>query len=93
MYFQEAVEYFDKKEEDYVSRSNRSDFEWARQSMISMRLAEHYYQNVLDIRASRRPQFSGLNGRETAMHQNMMWVLETRKRHLRPGEKLRVAIQ
>ena len=61
--------------------------------MISMRQAEYYYRNLLDIRASKRPQFSGLNGRETAMHQNMMWVLETQKRMLRPGEKLRLAIQ
>ena len=60
--------------------------------MISMRFAEHYYRNILDIRTSKRPMFSGLNGRETAMHQNMMWVLETQKRQ-RPGEKIRVAIQ
>ena len=91
VHLQEAVEHFDQNEEEYVSRSlNRSEFEWARQSIISMRLAEHYYRNILDTKTSRRPLFSGLNGRETAMHQNMMWVLETRKRQLRPGEKLRV---
>ena len=89
--FQEAVEHFDKNEEEYVSRSNQSDFEWARQSMVSMRMAEHYYQNILDIKSSKRPLFSGLNGRETAMHQNMMWVLETQRRQLRSNEKLRQA--
>ena len=92
MYFQEAVEQFDRSEDDFVSRSSQSEFEWARQSMISMRLAEHYYRTILDIRESKRPLFSGLNGRETAMYQNMLWVLETQKRQ-RPGEKIRVAIQ
>ena len=52
------------------------EFEWARQSMISMQLAANYYENILDIQASKNPKFSGLNGREIAMHQNMMWIFQ-----------------
>ena len=73
---QEAVDVFDKNKEKYVSKSNQFEFEWARQSMISMQLAANYYENILDIQASKNPKFSGLNGREIAMHQNMMWIFQ-----------------
>ena len=88
---QEAVENFDSNEEKYISddESNRSEFEWARQSMISMQLAENYYQNILDIKNSKNSKFSGLNGRETAMHLNMKWILETQQRQ-RPNEKVKI---
>ena len=42
--------------------------------MISMQLAANYYENILDIQASKNPKFSGLNGREIAMHENMKWI-------------------
>ena len=58
------------------SKSNQFEFEWARQSIISMQLAANYYENILDIQASKNPKFSGLNGREIAMHQNMMWIVQ-----------------
>ena len=73
---QEAVDVFDKNKEKYVSKSNQFEFEWARQSMISMQLAANYYENILDIQKSKTPKFSGLNGREIAMHQNMMWIFQ-----------------
>jgi len=86
----EAVERFNTHEQGYVPQSNRQDFEWARQAMISMQLAEHYYRNYLD--RSKHPNSSkyvGLNGRETAMHRNLMWILDTQQRE-RPGEKVKM---
>ena len=81
-----------KNEEKYVLKSNRFEFEWARQSMISMQLAANYYENILDIQKSKNPKFSGLNGREIAMHQNMMWIIQamaTQKGHC-PKEKVKI---
>ena len=55
-----AVEHFNIHRNDYILKSNLSDFEWARQSMISMQLAENYYRNILDIKSSKYPKFSGI---------------------------------
>ena len=70
-----------------TKNSNQFEFEWARQSMISMQLAENYYSNILDIRTSKHPKHSGLNGREIAMHQNMMWILKNQERQ---SEKVKI---
>ena len=93
---QEAVDVFDKNKEKYVSKSNQFEFEWARQSMISMQLAANYYENILDIQASKNPKFSGLNGREIAMHKNMMWISQVMAKAMAtqkgqsPNEKVKI---
>eukprot|EP00090_Calanus_glacialis_P038531 TRINITY_DN67215_c0_g1_i1.p1 TRINITY_DN67215_c0_g1~~TRINITY_DN67215_c0_g1_i1.p1 ORF type:complete len:443 (-),score=78.45 TRINITY_DN67215_c0_g1_i1:116-1444(-) len=86
----EAVEKFNKHEKDYVSKSSQQDFEWARQSMISMQLAENYYRNALDRKTHPNSgKYQGLNGREIAMHRNLLWVLDTQK-ITRPDEKVKI---
>ena len=87
----EAVNNFSTHEQDYISQSNVDDFEWARQGMVSMQLAENYYRNISDIRSKppNTSKYSGLNGREIAMHRNLMWILETQQRK-QPGGKVKI---
>ena len=75
----EAVNNFDNKESEYISDSNLKEFQWARQSMISMKLAENYYRNVENRKNPGKSKFVGLNGREIAMARNCLWVLQQRK--------------
>ena len=35
-------------ESDFVQTSGRTAYEWARQSLLSMQLAENYYRNYMD---------------------------------------------
>jgi erythromycin esterase len=74
----EAVEHFQTFESEYVDRSGRVEYEWARQSLISMQLAENYYRNYMDRCNPESSKFVGLNGRELAMHRNILWVMKQR---------------
>ena len=74
-----AVDNFDQKEEEYVANSTEKDFQWARQSMISMQLAENYYRNFEHRKCGEASKSVGLNGREIAMARNCLWVLKQRK--------------
>jgi len=63
------------------------EFEWAKQSAISMQLAENYYRNyenmlLTDAGTGIISKYSGLDGREIAMANTMMWRL-----NLNHGEK------
>eukprot|EP00092_Neocalanus_flemingeri_P010380 GFUD01011187.1.p1 GENE.GFUD01011187.1~~GFUD01011187.1.p1 ORF type:complete len:474 (+),score=89.91 GFUD01011187.1:24-1424(+) len=87
---EQSVDHFNTHEQDYVSQSNQQDFDWARQSMISMQLAEHYYRNYLDrSKNGNSSRYPGLNGREVAMQQNLLWILETQQRE-RPTETVKI---
>merc|ERR1711892_1188540 len=87
----QAVDQFSSHEQDYTSQRSKEEFEWARQGMVSMQLAENYYRNFDNIRSNPpgSSKYSGLNGREIAMHRNLMWILETQK-HKQPGKKVKV---
>jgi erythromycin esterase-like protein len=74
----ESVENFNDKENLYTSRSNSEEFQWARQCMISMQLAENYYRNLENRKNPESSKFVGLNGREIAMARNSLWVLKQR---------------
>ena len=75
----EAVATFHRKEVLYTSRSTKEDFQWARQSMIAMQLAENYYRNYDNRKHPESSKYVGLNGREIAMARNALWVLQQRK--------------
>ena len=75
----EAVSNFNRKEVVYISNSTNQDFQWARQSMISMQLAENYYRNANNRKHPESSKYVGLNGREIAMARNSLWVLQQRK--------------
>lgn len=52
------------------------DFEWTRQSAISMQLAENYYRNYEHMSSDDiTMKYAGLNGREIAMANNIIWRL------------------
>jgi erythromycin esterase-like protein len=74
----EVVDHFRAMETQYVDRSGREEYEWARQSLISMQLAENYYRNFMDRCNPEAGTFVGLNGRELAMHRNILWAMEQR---------------
>jgi erythromycin esterase-like protein len=74
----DAVDLVASMESEYVQRSGRTEYEWARQSLLSMQLAENYYRNYLERRNPDSSKFVGLNGREIAMHRNVLWVLKQR---------------
>ncbi len=74
----EMVAHFQKNKEAFISKSNELDYEWAKQSTVAMRMAEHYYRNYLNQRNGTNA-YVGLNGREIAMAHNTKWVLEHRK--------------
>lgn len=72
----ETVAHFNENEDSYVTKSNKEDFEWARQSMISMQLAENYYRNYENRKNPENSKYVGLNGREIAMARNSLWVFQ-----------------
>ena len=74
----ETVDLFASMESEYVERSGRFEYEWARQSLLSMQLAENYYRNYLERGNPYSSKFVGLNGREIAMHRNILWALKQR---------------
>ena len=77
----EALETMDSKRDAYIATGRcESDFEWARQSLESMRLAEQYYQNYQQRCSPQTSKFVGLNVREIAMHRNTLWALEQERR-------------
>ena len=75
----DAVDIFNRNEEAYVCKGNDKEFQWARQSMISMQLAENYYRNYDNMKCPETSKYVGLNGREIAMARNSLWVLGQRK--------------
>ena len=75
----ESLSNFDEKEEVYTSKDGEKEFQWARQSMISMQLAENYYRNIEYRRYPERSKMVGLNGREIAMARNCLWALKQQK--------------
>jgi len=77
--FDGAVDHFNQKKEEYVANSTENDFQWARQSMISMQLAENYYRNFEHRKSGEASKSVGLNGREIAMARNCLWALRQRK--------------
>jgi erythromycin esterase-like protein len=74
----EAVEHFNTNEEIYVAISGNEEFQWARQSTITMRMAENYYRNYGDRKAAEPHRYAGLNGRELMMAHNVQWALKQR---------------
>ena len=74
-----AVENFNQKEELYKTNGTEKDFQWARQSMISMQLAENYYRNFEHRKNVESSKYVGLNGREIAMARNCIWATKQRK--------------
>ena len=82
----EAVEHFLVNKDKYVERSTHAEYEWAKQSLVSMQMAENYYQNYLDRSGdlTYNRKYVGLTGREIAMHSNLMWILQT----MRPDAKV-----
>ena len=74
-----VVDHFNLNEETYVSNSNTKDFQWARQSAISMQLAENYYRNFDHRKQCESSKYVGLNGREIAMARNCIWAMKQRK--------------
>eukprot|EP00984_Skeletonema_dohrnii_P025445 scaffold14604_cov80-Skeletonema_dohrnii-CCMP3373.AAC.3 len=53
------------------------DAEWTRQSAISMQLAENYYRNYEHMSTDDiTKKYAGLNGREIAMANNILWRLK-----------------
>ena len=90
MLFDETLEIFQTMESDFVQTSGRTAYEWARQSLLSMQLAENYYRNYMErtqpnVKSNASGKGTsvvcksvGLNGREIAMHQNILWVLQQR---------------
>ena len=70
----DAVNYFISKSDDYISRSSKEEYERIQQSLISMQLAENYYRNYDTV----TKKYVGLNGREIAMAQNCLWVMNQR---------------
>ena len=75
----EAAENFNRNEEAYICQSSDKEFQWARQGMISMELAENYYRNFENRKSPETSKYVGLNGREIAMARNALWVLSQRK--------------
>ena len=70
--------HFDAHEEQYSLESSAEEFQWARQSMYSMRMAENYYRNYDNMKNRATSNYVGLNGREIAMACNAEWVLKQR---------------
>lgn len=87
----EAVEHLNKHQKIFVEMSSTDEYEWARQGMISMQLAENYYRNFDSIRDNPpgHGKYSGLNGREIAMHRNLMWILDTHQNKF-PGQEVKI---
>ena len=76
---EESVNNFNENQDIYISKSTSEDFQWARQSMISMQLAENYYRNYDNMKKPESSKYIGLNGREIAMARNCLWALQQRK--------------
>ena len=75
----ESVNNFNEKEAIYTSNDSKKEYQWARQSMISMQLAENYYRNIENRKHPENSKVVGLNGREIAMARNCLWALQQRK--------------
>ncbi|CAB9515054.1 Erythromycin esterase [Seminavis robusta] len=77
-----ALHEMDSNREEYVNAASGNDFEyeWARQSLESMRLAEHYYRNYAQRCDPDTSKLGGLNGREMAMYRNVLWALKERQK-------------
>ena len=72
----EALKQFDEQEEVYTSSSSSEEFQWARQGLASLQLAENYYRNYEERQQPGTSRYVGLNGREIAMARNCRWVKE-----------------
>lgn len=80
---EEALQTMDSNRAIYIEQgSSESDYEWARQCLESMRLAEHYYRNYEQRCHPETSKMVGLNGREVAMHRNTLWALEQERNRL-----------
>ena len=77
--FDEAINQFDNNKETYIAKSNKEDYQWARQSTIAMRMAENYYRNYADRKGMEPHRYAGLNGRELMMAGNVLWALKQRE--------------
>lgn len=73
------VDRFAEQEDEYRGNSTETAFQWARQSAISLQLADNYYHNYEQQTRGKGAQYAGLNGREVAMSRNIAWVLEQRE--------------
>lgn len=63
------------------------EYEWASQSAKAMRFAENYFQNLIQRYDPPSSKFVGLNGREIAMHSNILWMIEQAQRRRRGRRK------
>lgn len=72
----EAVKHFTENESKYIKLSSSFEYNWARQSLISMQLAENYYRNFDSMKHLSTSKYVGLNGREIAMYRNIQWVMQ-----------------
>jgi len=87
----QALHSVDERRDQYIAQNNNDvvEYEWARQSLESMRLAEHYYDNYLQQCQPETSKFAGLSGREIAMHRNTLWAMKQRRLQ---GVTLRVIV-
>lgn len=74
-----SIKIFENKKEEYISKWNKEEYEWARLSTVAMRMAENYYRNYADRKGEKPHRYAGLNGRELMMSHNVLQRLKVRK--------------
>ena len=77
--FEEIIQKFDQNEQQYIQETDIKSYQWARQSAISMRMAENYYRNYENKNKQEPHLYAGLDGRELMMANNVLWALQQRE--------------
>jgi erythromycin esterase-like protein len=74
--FRLMVEHLTINKEAYFEKSSHVDYEWARQSAVSLVQTVNYYNSFLNEKHQQPKTNTGLNMRDLAMAQNLDWVFE-----------------
>jgi erythromycin esterase len=73
-----AVAHIRGQREAYTGKSTPQAYSWALQTALALLYAENYYRNYRERTAQVDRRDVGLNGRELAMSQGVLWALEQR---------------
>jgi len=73
----ELINYISNNKVKILKQYSNEDYEWLRQSSISLYQAVTYYKNSTNAKNKDFNEFVGLNGRELAMEQNFQWVYKS----------------
>jgi erythromycin esterase-like protein len=68
------IEHITLNEDFFVEKTNKEDYQWARQSTITLFQTINYYNGYVNKNNAEYNKNVGYNGRELAMAQNLKWV-------------------